>query len=166
MSVDNQIYGLLRQDFSVSRKTQTLIFTLGEKARHHIEYDLKSSPGILSSVKAIVRIREDIAVLFLNRLQYLFMYLMKFEAEEAVAQIKYNHFIIYGLDTLLEEINSEEDSKIITGEQLRLSSLIFNAAFRIKRKYTLQDVLFIPVNSSSDLARELSKLEDYWRHIC
>lgn len=166
MSIDNQIFGLLQQDFSGRRRTQTLIFTLGEKARHHIEYDLKSSPGILSSVKAIVRSREDIDVLFLNRLQYLFMYLMKFEAEEAVAQIKYNHFVIYGLDTLLEEIHDDQKGKIITGEQLRLSSLIFNAAFRIKRKYTLQDVLFIPVDSSSDLTRELSKLEDYWRHIC
>lgn len=158
MSIDQQISQLLSQERCGESRKQTLIFVMGENARTHVEKGLSSEPGKLSSVMAVSRSRQDIDVLFLSRLQYLFMYLMKFEAVETANGIKYNHFVIYGLD---DGIMSMERPM-----QLRLANLICNAAFRIKRKHDLLDVIMIPWDEQSATAKELAKVEEYWRHIC
>lgn len=167
MDIDQQISKLLELAECVERKTKTLIFVVGENARSHIENNLKSSPGMQSSVAAVASSRQDIDVLFLSRLQYLFMYLMKFEAEEMFAAIKYNHFVIYGLDQGICTTEPHEGTeKIISSDQARLCNLICNAAFRIKRKHDLLDVVFIPWDKDSRLAKEVTKIERYWRRIC
>lgn len=157
MNIDQQISQLLSLEGRDEPRKQTLIFVVGENARGHIENGLRSEPGKLSSVAAVAKIR-DVDVLFLSRLQYLFMYLMKFEAEEAAGAIKYNNFVIYGLD---EGLGGVERTK-----QLRLANLICNAAFRIKRKHDLLDVVLIPWDEQSSIAQELGRVERYWRHIC
>lgn len=92
------------------------------------------------------------------------MYLMKFEAEEDPSAVKYDRFVVYGLDALLKQVDDENDK--INEDQLRLSNLIFNAAFRIKRKHSLKAITFVPFDDNSDLTMTLQRLERYWRHVC
>lgn len=157
MSIDQHVLQLLSRERCGEPRKRTLIFVIGGNPRNHIEKGLHSEPGKLSSVIAVAKSRQDIDVLFLNRLQYLFMYLMKFEAEEASA-IKYNNFVIYGLD---EGLNSMERIK-----WLRLANLICNSAFRIKRKHEMLDVVLVPWAEESDISKELAQIDNYWRHIC
>lgn len=164
MSIDQQISQLLLQEESGSRRKLTLILVVGDEPRKHIENGLTSGSGKLSSIAAIAASRTDVDVLFLSRLQYLFMYLMKFEAEEALTTIRYNYFVIYGLDQgLLSLATSEEES---LGDQLRIANLICNAAFRIKRKHNLLDVVLVPWDEHCETSHRLARIESYWRHIC
>lgn len=162
MKIDEQISQLLLQEESDSRRKLTLILVVGDGPRNHIENGLQSRAGKLSSVAAIAASRADIDVLFLSKLQYLFMYLMKFEAEEALATIRYNYFVIYGLDQGIVSATPEQP----LGERLRIANFICNAAFRIKRKHGLWDVRFIAWDEHSDTAEMLVRIERYWRHIC
>ncbi|QLQ78178.1 hypothetical protein HG537_0A04250 [Torulaspora globosa] len=158
MKIDDQISQLLLQEEGGSRRKLTLILVVGDEPRNHIENGLTSECGKLSSIAAIGASRTEIDVLFLSKLQYLFMYLMKFEAEEA---IRYNYFVIYGLD---QGILSAGEQPL--GDQLRIANLICNAAFRIKRKHGLLDVRLIACDEQNDMAEKLIRIESYWRHIC
>lgn len=162
MSIDNVLSSLLQSSDSFAEKTQTLIFVLGDGARNHIEHSDEARCNSLSSINAVSRSRKIIDVLFLNRLQYLFMYLMKFEAEEDPSIIKYNNFVVYGLDSLIRKV----DDPTISKEKFRLSNLIFNAAFRIKRKHSLNGIMFIPFIADDNLTVELQNIEKYWEVIC
>ncbi|QLL30612.1 hypothetical protein HG536_0A04300 [Torulaspora globosa] len=164
MKIDEQISQLLLQEECGSRRKLTLILVVGDGPRNHIEHGLSSESGKLSSVAAVAASRADVDVLFLSKLQYLFMYLMKFEAEEALTAIRYNYFVIYGLDQgILSAATTGEQS---LGDRLRVANLICNAAFRIKRKHGLLDVRLIPWDDQSDTAERLARIERYWRHIC
>lgn len=154
MKLREQVVDLLQEDESCNRRSKVLIFALGDIARQHVETELRASQGISSSVRAIIRSRRDVEVLFLNRLQYLFMYMMKLEVE----MVGYNVLIIYGLDELI--FNGVTET--LKPNQLRLANLVFNAAFRIKRKQCLKTVTFISMHDSP----QLSRLEEYWRHVC
>ncbi|CAR26073.1 hypothetical protein ZYGR_0E00520 [Zygosaccharomyces rouxii] len=156
MKLQSLVEDLLQEDENYQRRSKALIFVLGDEARLYIERDLSASPGRLSSVNAIIRSRRDVEVLFLNRLQYLFMYLMKWEAED----VGYNRLVLYGLDELI--FLNRDDSENLTNSQLRLANLVFSAAFRIKRKHCLKDVSVINLR---DHVR-LKQIEDYWRHVC
>ena len=156
MKLQSLVEDLLQEDENYQRRSKALIFVLGDEARLYIERDLSASPGRLSSVNAIIRSRRDVEVLFLNRLQYLFMYLMKWEAED----VGYNRLILYGLDELISV--NDQDTENLTNSQLRLANLVFNAAFRIKRKHCLKDVTVINLG---DHVR-LKQVENYWRHVC
>lgn len=138
LTIHEVVDRLLTEDLPHLNKTRTLIFTLSADARSVIEHDLKSSEGTKSSLGAIIRSRTSISVLFLNKLQYLYMYLMKFEAVNEQNTIEYNSFVIYGLDSLIEQMvaneRSENAQERINVEQLRIANLIFNTLFRIKRK--------------------------------
>lgn len=154
MEFQGLVVGILQEDERYDRRSRTLIFALGDTARMHVETQLKPAPGVLSSVTAVIRSRRDVEVLFLNRLQYLFMYLMKLEVETEC----YNSLVLYGLDELIFD-GAEE---VLKPEQLHLANLVFNAVFRIKRKHYLQAVRFITIRDSP----QLKMLEDYWRHVC
>lgn len=156
MKLQSLVENLLKEDENYQRRSKALIFVLGDEARLHIERDLKASPGQLSSVNAIVRSRRDVEVLFLNRLQYFFMYLMKWEAED----VGYNRLVLYGLDKLI--FMASENHEELTCSQLRLANLVFNAAFRIKRKHCLRDVNVINLKDNV----RLKQIENYWRHVC
>ncbi|GCF00410.1 hypothetical protein ZYGM_001787 [Zygosaccharomyces mellis] len=156
MKLQSLVEDLLQEDENYERRSKTLIFVLGDEARSYVEKDLKVKSGILSSVNAIVRSRRDVEVLFLNRLQYLFMYLMKWEAED----VGYNRLVLYGLDDLI--FADYEDRENMKSSQLRLANLVFNAAFRIKRKHCLKDVTVINSRDNDKLKR----IEGYWRHVC
>ncbi|SJM84451.1 uncharacterized protein ZBIST_1673 [Zygosaccharomyces bailii] len=154
MKLQGLVVGILQEDECHARRSRTLIFALGDTARMHVETQLKPAAGMLSSVTAVIRSRRDVEVLFLNRLQYLFMYLMKLEVETEC----YNSLVLYGLDELI----FDGTGGTLKPEQLHLANLVFNAAFRIKRKHHLKAVTFITIRDSPQLKR----LEDYWRHVC
>ncbi|EDO19520.1 hypothetical protein Kpol_1018p52 [Vanderwaltozyma polyspora DSM 70294] len=182
MEIHERLDNLLSEDPSNQDKTRALIIVLGDLARSHIEKSLNDRENKSSSIGAIIRSRQDIHILFLNRFQYLFMYLIKFEAEEDSVNNDYNNLIFYGLDSLVQELNAnktvEEDENkdeqqnegnkdlVIDNEQVRIVNLIYNASFRIKRKRALKDVIFIPVNRTKPICDKLTRIEDYWRNIC
>lgn len=166
MNIDQQIAHLLLQEKCGGQRRRTLIFVVGDEPRNRMENGLTSGQGKPSSVAAVNKSRSDIDVLFLSRLQYLFMYLMKFEAEEALATMRYNQFVIYGLDQGLGSTSSATGESDSLGGQLRVANLICNAAFRIKRKHNLHEVVLIPWDEQSDQAKTLGRIERYWRHIC
>lgn len=147
---------------------KTLIFVLSNKAREYIEYHLKCSPGGTSSIQAVITSRSNINILFLNKLQYLFMYLMKLEAEEDPTEVVYNSLVIYGLDILLKESNTIEPThnNLFTRIQLRYANLIYSAIFKIERKHNMKLIKIVPYDAESPLSKRLAKIELYWRSIC
>ncbi|SCV01420.1 LAME_0G16094g1_1 [Lachancea meyersii CBS 8951] len=135
----------------------TLIFALGATARKYFENDLQSSTGTISSVRAMMNARNQIKVLFLNKLRYLHMYLTKFEVNEGNEKLSFENLIIYGLDEALEL-----DRDVLTAPQLRLANLIYNVAFKVKGRYQIE-IQFVP--SRQVPCDDLSRLEQYWREI-
>ncbi|SCU94774.1 LADA_0G11122g1_1 [Lachancea dasiensis] len=136
----------------------TLIFALGSTAREFFENDLTSSAGTMSSVRAVVNAQQHIKVLFLNKLQYLYMYLTKFEVEDGEGKLTFKNLIIFGLD---ESLGLSDDQ--LAWPQVRLSNLIYNLAFKIKSRYQVE-VHFVP---SGDLPCDaLNQMEQYWREVC
>ncbi|SCU92210.1 LAFA_0F08812g1_1 [Lachancea sp. 'fantastica'] len=137
--------------------SSTLIFALDVTARRYFENDLNCSTGTMSSIRAMLNARDQIKVLFLSKLQYLYMYLTKFEVSEVSEKLSFGNLIIYGMD---EALGPKEKS--LTIEQTRLANLIFNVAFKIKERYQM-NVQFVP--SQEDHHDDLGKLEQYWREI-
>ena len=155
--------------------TRTLIFVLGDPSRAYFERGLTSESdsklqsryGKVSSIQSVVRCRDEIKVLFLNRMQYVFMFLTKLEAEK---YIEYTNLILYGLDVLLgqetEEQKGENGSSFsLSAQQVRLANLTFDTLFRVKRKHELGMVKFVPFSEGSSVSRDLLQLEEYWRYI-
>ncbi|CUS20616.1 LAQU0S01e10682g1_1 [Lachancea quebecensis] len=141
-----------------NEKLGTLIFALGETARHYFEHQLSSSAGTMSSVRAAINSGSNIKVLFLNKLQYLFMYLTKLEGEGSKQELKLTNLIVYGLDEALELVNDD-----LSTPQTRLANLIFNVAFKVKARHRIE-VQFI--SSKDDVYDNLNRLEQYWQEVC
>ena len=161
--------------------TKTLIFVLGDPSRAYfergltLESDSKSESsygkgkgkGKVSSIESVVRCRDEIKVLFLNRMQYVFMFLTKLEAEKYV---EYTNLILYGLDVLLGQETGKQGSAngsifVLSAEQVRLANLTFDTLFKVKRKHELGTVKFVPFDGGSLVSRDLFQLEEYWRYI-
>ena len=113
---------------------------------------------MMSSVRASINARNNINVLFLNKLQYLFMYLTKFEVEEGEGIVNFKNLLIYGLD---EVLGLEGDT--LSASQTRLANLIYNVAFKVKSRYQIE-IQFI--SSNDETCEDLNRLEQYWREIC
>ncbi|CAR22547.1 Shu1p [Lachancea thermotolerans CBS 6340] len=141
-----------------NEKLGTLIFALGETARHYFEHQLSSSAGTMSSVRASTNSRCNIKVLFLNKLQYLFMYLTKLEGEGNGQELGLTNLIIYGLDEALELVDDK-----LSIAQTRLANLIFNVAFKVRARHRVE-VQFI--SSKDDVHDNLNRLEQYWQEVC
>lgn len=153
MSITEIIESLLQEDYNNVRKRQTLILVLGDESRTQFE----SNKNKTSSIGSILRSKKDIHVLFLNNLQYLFMYLMKLEVQPDT----YNHLVIYGLDTLIEKLGPDKSDKL-TMEQVRAANLIYQAAFKVQRTHQLNKTNFVNYNEN----RSLDNIELYWGSIC
>ena len=167
MVINDVIRDLLLEDPKNINKSKTLIFVLGDVARKNIEYGLCGKAGAQSSISAVIRSRQDIQILFLDSLQILFMYLMKFEANEDSTSIEHNRLIFYGFDILIKGV-TKEVTRELSVEQVRLANLIYNASFRIRRKHVLKSVDFIQiVNENEDdyIIKELKRMEEYWNDI-
>ncbi|SCU89660.1 LANO_0D05886g1_1 [Lachancea nothofagi CBS 11611] len=136
----------------------TLVFALGSVAREYFEKELISSLGTMSSVRAMLNSRDHINVLFLNKLQYLYMYLTKFEVEEGEGRVTFKNLVIYGLD---DSLGLKDEH--LSVEQTRLANLIYNVAFKVKARYQVE-VQFIPCRAGP--CDDLNRLEQYWREIC
>ncbi|CCF55616.1 hypothetical protein KAFR_0A01780 [Kazachstania africana CBS 2517] len=142
---------------------KTLVFTLGEEARKNIG-NIGEDGQITMSLKMIENNRKNVHILFLNRLQYLFMYLMKLEADKD--KFQYDNLILYGLDSLIAQYNTEDNAEDLNVEQIRLSNLIFNSIFKIKRKYEIDMLEFIPIDEGAQISLGLLKIEKYWKYVC
>ncbi|KAL3229204.1 Suppressor of HU sensitivity involved in recombination protein 1 [Nakaseomyces bracarensis] len=158
MTIKELIESLLLEDFDDTRKRKTLILVLGDEARLQFE----SQRYTTSTIGSLLRGKNDIGVLFLNSLQYLFMYLMKLE----VSPDAYNHLVIYGLDSLVCNLPSKAGSKEaheeMSLEQVRAANLIYQAAFKVQRTHQFNVTNFINYRENEPLER----IELYWKVIC
>lgn len=154
-------------------KESSLIIVLGEQPRLYVETELKNvmqDAEIQVTFDVIRHIHEDIKVLFLNRLQYLFMYLTHLEVDEANSQ--YNNIILYGLDNLLiqtlsQSSKSNDDKKI---EIIRLSQLILNCFYSLKRNhhFDIHRLISIPWGKNTtenDFSNLELQIDDYCQYI-
>ncbi|AMD18912.1 HBR011Wp [Eremothecium sinecaudum] len=134
---------------------KSLIFVLGSRSRYFFESELPNGRFAFSSLRAVDNSRRNIKVMFLEKLQYLFIYLTKFEAEglKSLKQV-----IIYGLDELIK-CNT---ANFLSASQVRLANLIYSISFRVMRRHnvTVQFVLF-----RSPGIKDFESLENYWRYI-
>lgn len=137
-------------DRLIKKKGRTLIFVLGQEARDIVENGLTS---IDNSLFTIEKSRHDIKILFLNKLQYLFMFLMKLEAEK---KCNYNNIVVYGLDSLVSE-------KIDT-ERVRLSNLILSTLYKVCRTHDLNDIIIEWFDNEKDNT-ELDRIVEYWKFL-
>lgn len=144
-------------DNLIKKEGKTLIFVLGEDARTKIETGLVSKNGTIDEIE---KSRRDIQILFLNRLHYLFMFLMKLEAEKTNL---YNNIVIYGLDSLILPHSSIE--------RIRLCNLILSTLYKVKRQQELDEVLMIrygnleKTDDEQTNDDELNRLDKYWQYI-
>lgn len=142
MEIDSVVEDVLKKE------GKTLIFVLGEGARSRIERGFTSRD---SCVATIERSRRDVKILFLNKLQYLLMFLMKLEAERTV---EYANVVLYGLDALVVPGNS-------TTEQVRLSNLVISTLYKVRQKHDLKYTPIVWYGSPED-AKMLNRIVTYW----
>lgn len=134
---------------------RVLIFVLGAEGKEYFEKDLPKQ-FTNSSVQAITNSKHYIKVMFLEKLQYLFMYLTKFETQ---GTSEFEFLVIYGLDNLLDC----KDTKVpFTAQQMRLTNLIYNISFKVSKLQKL-DIKFIPFKK--ELHPDLDNFEKYWHRI-
>ncbi|CAL9730735.1 suppressor of HU sensitivity involved in recombination protein 1 [Monosporozyma unispora] len=154
---------------------KSLIIVLGESSRQFIETELKTLlvnnkdeekiDGL--TIKEIRHLHEDIKILFLNRLQYLFMYLTHLEVDNVskTTTVSYDNIIIYGLDQLL--CNNDEAQPDNELQTIRLGQLILNCFYSLPRHYTNMNLL-LSIPFSEDENREthiLNQINSYCRYI-
>lgn len=116
----------------------SLIIVLGVLPRKYIETEIKTlltdskqSESNSLTVEGIRHLHKDIKVLFLNQLQYLFMYLTNLEVENGSGQEKtlaYNNIILYGLDQLMLDAITYSDVEVA-----RVGQLIINSLYSLRR---------------------------------
>lgn len=153
------IQSLLLEGYNDPRKRRTLILVLGKESRSQFE----SIQNTTSTIGSILRSKKDVGVLFLNNLQYLFMYLMKLEVQPDT----YNHLVVYGLDTLIDKSNISVNGKArqgneLTTEQVRAANLIYQTAFKVQRTHQLHKTNFVNYNEN----KSLENIEKFWHSIC
>ena len=137
-------------DRFIKKNDKTLIFVLGQEARDTVENGLTSIDNILSTIE---KSRHDVKILFLNKLQYLFMFLMKLEAEKKCA---YDNIVIYGLDSLVSEKTDTE--------KIRLSNLILSTLYKVYRRHDLNDITIEWFDNRKDNT-ELNRIVEYWKFL-
>lgn len=137
----------------------------------------------LNRFQCINNINNNIHIIFLEKLQYLFMFLMKMQIGTNI----YNRILIYGLDLLFihstksiaEAKTSINNINNLNYEQIRCCNLIFNAIFKINRQTCFKLVKFIyyyddKANHSENEShqgfidiqlKEIKRLEKYWKEI-
>ncbi|KAH3899814.1 uncharacterized protein SCODWIG_01831 [Saccharomycodes ludwigii] len=176
-----------------TKTKKSIIFALGDKSRKYFEDELSQGggdQGIASSIQVIWNSENNIDILFLDKLQYLFMYLTKFEVT-SVKSFEYQNVIIFGLDDMIINYDNaglttsklknsqSEDANVNVGEikvatlnveQLRLLNLIYNIAY--KTKYTQNiNLVFVPVcadnldHNHENLLMQLQKIQKYWESL-
>lgn len=150
-----------------------LVLVIGSQARGTAESWRVNSKNRRLSIRSVGRSRSNINLLFLGRLQFLFMYLMQMEAQLSGISLNseaYDKVILYGLDVEIENLPIEE--------QVRVCNLILSAAFRVQRKITeslaqpsratqTEHVEIIPYNFGSRVYEHVIRpIEKHWRQVC
>lgn len=162
-TVQSVIIDLIRQNGSKNNDETSLIIVLGDKSRLFIETELKtlltkqtasfSNDDRLLTVNDIRHLDKDIKILFLNKLQYLFMYLTYLEVDKDLNSNKfqYDNIIIFGLNEQMLKVK-DTNGKI---EMVRLYQLILNSFYSLKHKFdNINKLLVIPYNNNNNTAEE------------
>lgn len=161
-----------------------LIIVLGDKPRLFIETELRtllikqtvSSNQVpndddddLLTINDIRRLDKDIKILFLDKLQYLFMYLTYLEVNSGLNsnEFQYNNIIIFGLNQLMlhvfnSHLSIDDNNKKI--EIIRLYQLILNSFYSLKNKFdTINKLLIIPYDDQE--GKNNGDEDDYYMKV-
>lgn len=143
---------------STTNHAPSLIIVLGGKSRQFIETELKtlltkraessSDDDHLLTINDIQRLDKDIKILFLNKLQYLFMYLTYLEVDSDLNSNKfqYNNIIIFGLDEQMSKVQNTSGQI----EMIKLYQLILNSFYSLKYKFdTINQLLIVSYNNNT-----------------
>lgn len=149
----------------LDRGKRTLVFALGDKARKYFEQDLRRKQSTFNSINDIIRGKSKVRVLFLDKLQYLYMYLTNIEAELHSCQDRssyYEEIVVFGLETLLPV---EEGKQHFSISQIRDCNLVVNGCLTLQQQYGVR-VTIVPVaENTNSVPTDLVRLTRYWRYI-
>ena len=188
-SIQSVIIDLIKQNKPRDNNNNTtcetcLIIVLGDKPRHFIETELRtllikqtaSSNQVpndddddLLTINDIRRLDKDIKILFLDKLQYLFMYLTYLEVNSGLNsnEFQYNNIIIFGLNQLMlhvfnSHLSIDDNNKKI--EIIRLYQLILNSFYSLKNKFdTINKLLIIPYDDQE--GKNNGDEDDYYMKV-
>lgn len=153
---------------------KTLVIALGNVARKFFEQDLRHKARehpCFNAIDDIVRGRRNIKVLFLDKLQYLYMYLTYVEIEveqhsRGNTLSSCEEIVIYGLESLVfpheKEEEKEEKQEKMSPEQLRNLNLILHGAMRLEKRYAIRVRLVNAVDLGVQV-HSWDALSRYWR---
>lgn len=154
---------------------KSLIIVLGESTRQFIETELKTlltggkdkgnKDGL--SINEIRHLHEDIKILFLNRLQYLFMYLTHLEVDKdaKTMTMTYDNIIIFGLDQLLCNVDEKKTENGL--DIIRLSQLVLNCFYSLPRRHpNMNKLISIPFEEKETEENDiLTRIDSYCKFI-
>ncbi|CDO95967.1 unnamed protein product [Kluyveromyces dobzhanskii CBS 2104] len=155
----------------LDRNRKVLVIALGDKARSFFEQDLRErTTEQFNSIDDIVRSRANVRVLFLDKLQYLYMYLTYVEIELQNRESPSMHceeIIIHGLESLLfteQQLDSEKATPELSVAQLRHCNLILHGSLRLQNRYAVR-IRMVSATDLGDLSQDWEILTQYWHHI-
>ncbi|CCH62691.1 hypothetical protein TBLA_0I00260 [Henningerozyma blattae CBS 6284] len=166
---------------------KTLIITAGQSPREYIEQEIpsnrrkKDSPRndsnsnipsdiYFGSIWSIVQSTDNVGVLFLDKVQYIFLYLTQLASVSKDA-LKYDTLIVFGLDSLLMEFtttiptNKDDENTLNKVEYLRYANLILGTISQLATNGI--DVILVPFEKNQNMAHTkiISRLIEYWNTL-
>lgn len=157
----------------LDRNKKVLVIAVGVKARSFFEQDLRENKThFFNSIDDIVRGRSNVRILFLDKLQYLYMYLTYVEIElqnKGNTSMCYEEIIIYGLESLLmtkEQLESEETQKTLdlSISQLRHCNLILHGSLRLENQYAVR-IRMVSATDLGMMSQGWKNLTEYWQYV-
>ncbi|CAI4039373.1 hypothetical protein SMKI_08G0360 [Saccharomyces mikatae IFO 1815] len=148
MQFEERLQQLVENDQSTGQPdSNVLVIVLGDAARKYVELGALREHVTVKTVGGHVASRERVAVVFLGRVKYLYMYLTRMQAQSRAPQ--YSQILVYGL----WDLTATQDGP----QQLRLLSLVLRQCLSLPSK-----VEFYPEPPFNSVAARLLR---YWEHI-
>lgn len=148
MQFEERLQQLIESDWSLDQSSSdVLVIVLGEAARKYVELGALREHVTAKTVAGHVASRERVAVVFLGRVKYLYMYLTRMQAQANGPQ--YSKVLIYGL----WDLTATQEGP----QQLRLLSLVLRQCLSLP-----SNVEFYPEPPSTSVAARLLR---FWEHV-
>ncbi|CAI4063801.1 hypothetical protein N7582_002505 [Saccharomyces uvarum] len=148
MRFEERLQQLVAEDWGPEQPdADVLVIVLGDAARKYVESGALREHVIPKTVAGHVASRGRVAVVFLGRVKYLYMYLTRMQAQARAP--RYSHVLVYGL----WDLTATQDGP----QQLRLLSLVLSQCLNLPSK-----VEFYPEPPVASVAARLLR---YWEHV-
>ena len=125
MRFEERLQQLVAEDWGPEQPdADVLVIVLGDAARKYVESGALREHVIPKTVAGHVASRGRVAVVFLGRVKYLYMYLTRMQAQARAP--RYSHVLVYGL----WDLTATQDGP----QQLRLLSLVLSQCLNLPSK--------------------------------